>query len=100
MRELVVRRPRVAGCLLMTLTAILSAVNAHAESRQSAWAPSGSYYPSFYIFGYPGALFGAWLLVVGWPEKSPRWWLLGTALVLVGGFAWGCYALQRSHPYF
>jgi hypothetical protein len=97
--NLLARRPRLSGLLTIALAGVLIGWNAYSMSMTG---PLRGYYRSAYLVGYPGVLAGVWFLLTGRarPDETgigPRWWVLGSLCVVLGGIGYGLYDLHTVH---
>lgn len=99
LNNLMAKKPRLAGLLTIALAGALLAWNAYSMSMNG---PLRGYYPAVYLFGYPGVLVGVWILLTGRarPDETgigPRWWVLGSFAIVLGGMGYGLYQLHTVH---
>jgi hypothetical protein len=85
-REFVARRPRAAGLILLALAGLFLMINLS--------EPDGSCYPMAYLMGYPLAFAGAWIVLTGWPQELPLWWILGAFLMPIAGLVCAIFAMR------
>lgn len=99
--QLLARRPRLAGLLLVLASGLMIAWNSYFESAERA-VPE--YYPAAYVVAYPAVFLGAWMAITGRSGIDDRptkaWWVVGVVVGLLVSLAYAMVCMRRAHPSF
>jgi len=97
--QLLAKRPRLTGLLLVLLSGVMIAWNNYFESAERALP---GYYPAAYVFGYPAVFLGTWLVITGRSGRDDRplktWWVVGIVVGMLVSLAYGIVCMRRAHP--